>query len=294
MFECRNLLDKSNIYYNEPLSKHTSVGIGGPAKVFVTPTTFYDLLQVVKFAEDSAQKYKIIGGGSNILFADEGFNGIIISTRNISMCSELEDDRVIVSCGMMAAELLKRLRDLNLSGFEWAVGIPATIGGMIYQNAGAYNSSMSDIIRVVTFFEDGKIKSLNRDELCFSYRDSYFKNHNAIIMSVELKLKREKRKVIEEKISEYLKLRNESQPKGRSLGSIFKNENYSSGKIIDEAKLKGLNVGDAVVSYKHANFIVNTGNATSNDYKKLIDIIKAKVKETTGIILKEEIEIIGK
>ena len=290
MIDCINIIEKENIFYNEPLSKHSTIGIGGIAKVFALPTNFYDLLNVVKFANESGQKYKIIGAGSNILFDDKGYDGIIISTKNMIAFTELENDRVLVSSGYMAGKLIEKLKELNLSGFEWAIGIPATIGGMVVQNAGAHGSTMRDIVSCVTFFENGKMMTLSGEELNFSYRDSYFKHHDSIIMSVELKLKRARKVEIEKNIKMFLEKRLNSQPQGRSLGSVFKNSIVPAGKLIEDAKLKGTKIGGIVVSDKHANFFINEDNGTAKDFFSLMCEVKLIVSNKFGIMLDEEIE----
>ena len=204
--------------------------------------------------------------------------------------TELENDRVLVSSGYMAGKLIEKLKELNLSGFEWAIGIPATIGGMVVQNAGAHGSTMRDIVSCVTFFENGKMMTLSGEELNFSYRDSYFKHHDSIIMSVELKLKRARKVEIEKNIKMFLEKRLNSQPQGRSLGSVFKNSIVPAGKLIEDAKLKGTKIGGIVVSDKHANFFINEDNGTAKDFFSLMCEVKLIVSNKFGIMLDEEIE----
>lgn len=292
MIDCIEIMGRENVFFEEPLSLHCTIGIGGKAKIFARPANFFDLLRTIKFAEQTSQKYKIVGNGSNILFDDDGFDGIIITTRGIVSFTELEGGHMLASSGMLASEFLEKTREFLLSGFEWAVGIPATLGGMVFMNAGANGSDMSEIVHAVTFIERGKIRTLRGEDLHFGYRDSYFKHSDTIVMSIEFALKKDRKKMIEERIQNFLSKRLETQPRGRSLGSVFKNGSIPAGKMIDEAGLKGFRVGGIEVSQKHANFFVNIDNGSANDYLRLIEIAKDLVRQKFGEELEEEIEFI--
>lgn len=292
MFGCIEIVGNENVFFDEPLSIHSTIGIGGKAKIFARPINFLDLLKIIRFAEQTSQKYKIIGNGSNILFDDNGFDGIIITTRGIVSFTELEGGHMLASAGMLASEFLAKTREFSLSGFEWAVGIPATLGGMTVMNAGANGSNMSEIIHAVTFIEDGKIRTLRGKDLNFGYRDSYFRHSETIIMSIEFVLKKDRKKMIDERIQNFLSKRLESQPHGKSLGCVFRNGTISAGKMIDEVGLKGFRVGGIEISQKHANFFVNIDNGSSNDYLRLIEIAKDLALQKFGERLEEEIEFI--
>ena len=267
---------------NISLAKHTSFKIGGPARYFCVAKNKKDLIKAIKWAKQKKAPFFVLGGGSNVLALDKGYNGLVIKFET----SKLED-------------LVKSSAKKSLTGLEWAAGIPGTVGGAVYGNAQAFDIKMSDIIKSVEVLDVKtlKIKSLLKKQCQFSAKKSIFKeNKNLIILSVLLKLKKGNKERIRKEIKEHFNLRKQKHPLNfSSAGSIFVNKagGLASSYLIEKAGLKGTKVGGAMVSKKHAGFIVNTGKAKAKDVLDLIKIIKQKVKSKFGITLKEEIQIIG-
>jgi len=283
---------KKNIF----LRNYTTFRIGGPAKYFFVAKTKEDLTKAIQMAKKSNLPFFILGGGSNILVSDKGHNGLVIKIKNQK--SKIKNNRIFAEAGLALNRLVKLSLKNNLTGMEWAVGIPGTIGGAIYGNAGAFKKSMKDLIKEVEVFDtkDEKIKIFKNKDCKFGYRDSIFKKKkNLIILSASLQLKKGKKMKIKEKIKRYLNYRKETQPLNfPSAGSIFKNpKNFYAGFLIEKCGLKGKRIGNAKISEKHANFIVNLGNGKAKDVKKLIKLIKKKVKNKFKIELEEEIQYLS-
>ncbi|MFA5228458.1 MAG: UDP-N-acetylmuramate dehydrogenase [Candidatus Paceibacterota bacterium] len=276
------------------LSQYSTFRIGGPAKYLIKVSNIEDLKRAIQKAIDLDLKFLVIGGGSNILFSSKGFDGVVIVFNSIDKLL-INDTLIEVSASTPLNYLVSSLK--NYTGLEWAVGIPGTLAGAINGNAGAYKEEISSLIKQVEVLEikDKKIqiKKYSKKECNFSYRSSVFKNNsNLIIISAILELKRGEEKEINKKIKENLKKRILKQPRGFSIGSIFKNgDNFSAGELIEKAGLKGMKIGDAKISEEHANFIINLGKATSDDVLELIKIIKKEVKQKFLIELEEEIKI---
>ena len=282
------------VYKDFPLKKITSFKIGGCAKFYATPTTIDELFNLIELAEEKSMRYKIMGNGTNLLFSDDGFNGLVISTKKIVELERFGERGVLVSSGVSLAVLTRRAFDWGLSGLEFAVGIPGTVGGAIVMNAGASDGDISSVIKSVTVLEDGSVRVLEKEKLEFSYRSSYFLSHpTSIILFAELELANfNTREEIESRMKQNLEKRS-CQPKEPSAGCVFKKiDGISAGQLIEEAGLKGTVVGGAKVSEVHANFIVNIGSATSRDVTSLIKIIKEKVFKKFNKELELEVEII--
>ncbi|OGZ20038.1 MAG: UDP-N-acetylenolpyruvoylglucosamine reductase [Candidatus Nealsonbacteria bacterium RIFCSPHIGHO2_01_FULL_43_31] len=253
---------------NIPLKKYTTFKIGGSAKYFFVAKTKTSLVKAIQAAKKASLPFFILGGGSNLLISDEGYQGLIIKTG-------------------------KPLSSYVSKGLEWAAGIPGTVEGAVWGNAGAFGKSMQDVVKKVEVFDikDGKIKILNNKDCQFGYRDSIFKkNKNLIILSVKIKT----RKSNLNKIKEYLNYRKDRQPLNLpSAGSVFKNpKNYSAGELIEKAGLRGKKIGGAQISNIHANFIVNLNKATAQDVLSLIKLIKKTVYGKFKVKLREEIVIL--
>lgn len=292
MFE--NILEKSNIKVNEPMSKHTSFKVGGNADYFVEAKTIEQVINVKKYAEENNIQLYVIGNGSNILVTDKGIRGIVLKINLQKI--EINEEVVIVGAGVKVMALAQRLLMEELSGFEELSGIPGTIGGAIRMNAGAYGKEIKDIcVETTCLDENNNIKILKNNEQDFSYRHSIFENKKYIILETKLKLVKGKKEEIKEKMKEISTKRKEKQPwEYPSAGSTFKRkEGVITAKLIDECGLKGYSIGGAEVSEKHAGFVVNKGNATTKDILDLIEYIKKKVYEKFNIEIEEEIEIIG-
>ena len=280
----------NNIKLNVPLCRVTTMRVGGDAHFFIEPKSVLELIKTIKYCKKNKIKYYILGNGSNVIFSDDGYDGMVICTKKLNQI-KIRKNIVICQCGVNLFVLNKTLIKNALSGMEFSFGIPGTIGGAVCMNAGAYGSEMKDVVQKVVFFDGKKIKILKNKKLNFSYRNSIFKNSNYIILKVYLKLTKNNEKTVEEKCMQNFKKRQISQPlEFFNSGSIFKKSNgVGAGKIIDELGLKGLKVGGAEVSSVHANFIINRGNATSNDIKNLVEQIKDTVKQKSGITLEEEV-----
>ena len=286
---------KENILIDEPMKKHTSFKIGGNADFFVRAKDEEEVRFILETCKKNDIPLTIVGNGSNLLISDEGIRGIVLKI-NIDKVI-IENDTVTVGAGVPLAKLAFQLLNESLSGFEFASGIPGTIGGAIRMNAGAYGSEFKDIvIETKCMNYDGKIVILNNEQQKFEYRKSIFKDEKYIILETKLQLTRvEDNSVIKEKMDEFKKSRMEKQPiEFPSAGSTFKRgTDFITAKLIDECGLKGYSVGCAKVSEKHAGFVINTGNATYKDVLELISIIKYEVFKKFGKEIELEIETIG-
>ncbi len=284
---------------NEPLSKHSSLRIGGNAEYALFPKTNDELIYAVNTCIQQKKRYKIVGNASNILFDDLGFDGVVIFTEHLNSVEyTYKGDLVYVkaSSGKMLTELSSDTgKRHSLSGLEFAYGIPGTVGGAVYMNAGAYGGQMSDIVVETEAYniETQKIETIDACNHNFSYRHSVFQeNSRLIILSTCLRLSVGDCEKIYEAMSKNMTARKEKQPlEYPNAGSTFKRpaENIYVGKLIEELELKGHTVGGAQVSEKHAGFIINRGGATSNDVLSLIELIKSSVYDTHGIMLESEI-----
>lgn len=295
------LIEKINsnyIFINEPMKKHTSFKIGGNADIFIKVQNANDLKEVLSIIKTQKIPFFVIGNGSNILVKDGGIRGIVIKIdfNKIEINKKDEIYEIKVGAGVKLMTLAQRLLKQEISGFEFASGIPGTIGGAIRMNAGAYGGEMKDIVMSTTYMdEDGNIFKINNNEHEFEYRNSIFSKKRWIILETNFKLYKGIQKQIKEKMEEYANKRRENQPLNfPSAGSIFKRgEGYITAKLIDECGLKGYNLGDAEVSTMHAGFIINKGCATAKEVLQLIDYIKEKVYEKFKIEIQLEIQIIG-
>ena len=292
----------SIIYTNEPMSKHTSFKIGGTADIFIKIKTIEDLKKVLKYANEKNIFITITGNGSNLLVRDKGIRGITLQIcfDNIEIKedrkSEESDVIVNVEAGVKLAYLSGILQKNGIEGFEFASGIPGTIGGAVKMNAGAYGKEIKDVIDEITYMNNNlEIVKIKNQEALFSYRHSKFSNSNDVILGVSIKLKAGNKEEIKSKIEEYRKQRTEKQPiEMPSAGSTFKRGNdFITAQLIDMAGLKGYKIGGAEVSTKHAGFVVNTGNATAEDVLKLTEYIKQKIYNDFGKEIDLEIQVVG-
>jgi len=293
---------------NVSLKNYTTFKIGGPAKYFFAAKTKGDLIEAVSVAKKLRLPFFILGGGSNLLISDDGFKELVIKIENLKL--KIENSKLIVDAGVSLSKLVDISTKRGLTGLEWAVGIPGTVGGAVFGNAGAFQKSMKNVVKKVEVFDtkELRIENYGLRDCRFGYKDSVFKrNKNLIILSVALKLKKGKKSEIKKKIKEYLNYRKETQPLNYpSAGSVFKNPSpsqvflkkfgrasgFSAGELIQKCGLKGKKIGQVQISEKHANFIVNLGNARAKDVKKLINLAKKEVKKKFKINLEEEIELL--
>ena len=277
---------------NEKLSAHTTLGVGGKAKYYIEPETFYSLIQVIRISTAKKIPYKVIGNGSNLLISDSGFNGLVINLKKLKGIKRV-GNTVIVYAGETLKNLLAYCEHNGLSGLEELSGIPGQIGGVTVQNAGAFGKCVADVVSYVRCY-DGKIKTLKKADCGFGYRTSAFQNSGQIILSTAFELKKTSTEEVAERIYKISERRKRLQPHGKTCGSVFRNPvGQSAGELIERAGLKGFSVGGAKISEKHANFIINNGNSAEDVYL-LIEYVKKKVKQQLGVTLIEEVEKIGK
>lgn len=283
----------AKILTDVPMKKHTSFGVGGKAKYFAQIDNLYALNSLIQMAKRYKVKYKIIGNGSNLLVSDLGFNGIIICPKGLDDIY-FKREQVRAMAGAKLEKLLSFNLKNGLSGIEALAGIPATVGGAIVMNAGAFGRSISDHITEVETLKDGKIKKYYKEECKFGYRTSRFYHSKEAVVSATFSFREENRERILSAINSYREHRNNFHPQGRSCGSVFKNPKPErAGALIDKAGLKGLKFGGARVSEKHGNFIITDKNASANDVYHLIKHVKEKVEQLFGVQLFEEVEYVG-
>lgn len=294
----QNINIEEKIIFDEPMKNHTSFKIGGTADFFIKVDTIEELKMAIKYGKERNLPITIIGNGSNLLVLDKGIRGLVIKINieklEIEKCKDYIE--VTVGSGYKIMPLAIKLMNQEISGLEELAGIPGTIGGAIYMNAGAYGKEIKDInISTKCMDIDGNIFELSNEEQQFSYRSSIYNKKNYIILETKLKLEYGKKQEIGQKMNNYLASRKEKQPlEYPSAGSSFKRqEGIITAKLIDECGLKGYEIGGAKVSEKHAGFIINYQNATAKDVLNLIKYVKEKVYEKVGIKIEEEIKIIG-
>lgn len=280
---------------NEPMKKHTTFKIGGPADIFVKVNDTEELKFVLNLAKNENLPINIIGNGSNVLIKDKGIRGIVLKL-NFNKIIKEDEDTLNIGAGVLLSKLARFAMEEELTGIEFASGIPGSFGGAIYMNSGAYGNEIADKIISTTYIDENlEIKTITKEEQEFSYRKSIFQKNNWIILSGKIKLEKGNKEEIKRKIEEYSKTRKEKQPLNMpNAGSIFKRgEGFITAKLIDECGLKGYQIGDAQISTLHAGFIVNKGNATAKDILKLIEYTQEKVKEKFNVNIEPEIRILG-
>lgn len=288
-----NLSKETQILLNEPMKNHTSFKIGGPADILIMPATLNDVEKVVDFSKNIP--LYIIGNGSNLLVNDEGLKGIVLKISNCLNKVEVEDDYIVAEAGASLAFVSKIAKEHSLTGMEWACGIPGSVGGAVYMNAGAYGGEMKDIVVETTYLNEcGEIATISNKEHNFSYRKSIFTNSKNIILKTKIELRKGNKEEIASKMKELLEQRRLKQPlEYPSAGSTFKRpEGYYVGKIMEDLKLKGKTIGGAQVSEKHGGFIINKGDATAKDVKALIEYVVNEVRKEYNIVLETELKMI--
>jgi len=286
---------------NVSLKDYTTFKIGGRAKYFCSVSTKEELIEAAKFAKKMKLPIFILGAGSNLLISDKGFNGLVIKIQYST--SNIQYSKILTGAGTSLSRLVNVAASAGLTGLEWAAGIPGTVGGAVYGNAGAFGKSMKDVIKTVTVLKIPNSKSqipnkfqtkkYKNKECRFGYRDSIFKKRkDLIIISATLQLKKGKKKEIGNIMEEYLEYKKKTQPLNfPSAGSVFKNpKGFFAAELVEKCGLKGKKIGNAKFSEKHANFIVNLGGATAQDVKKLINLAKKSVKNKFKVKLEEEIQ----
>ncbi len=292
--EIINLLENDgDIKENVSLKTLTTLKVGGISKYVFYPKDVTSLKKALTLFKENNINYKIFGNGSNIIPSDKIYDGVIIKLSSLNNL-KINDEVIEVEAGYSLMKLAKEVIKLGLSGLEWANGIPGTIGGAVYMNAGAYKQDMSFVLEKITVLDENmNIVTLNKDELDFSYRHSRLMEENLICLSATLKLEKKDISLIEEVVNKRKEKRMETQPlEYPSAGSVFRNPfNDFAGRLVEECNLKGKQIGGAMISLKHANFIINKDNATGKDVLDLINLAKKEVKEKFNIELKQEQEL---
>ena len=283
------------VQYHTPLKDYTSFRIGGPADIFLIPLQNRVLPEIIAILNNYQQDFFILGKGSNIIVGDQGIRGVVIYNARLNNII-IKDSQITAECGVTLAALAKQAMEAGLSGLEFASGIPGSLGGAIFMNAGAYGSEMKDIIvEVDVINHTGDVLTLNKQQLDLSYRHSILQEKSLIASRVKLKLAPGDREQIKAQMKKLNQQRQEKQPlEWPSAGSVFKRpDGYYTGPLIEKAGLKGARVGDAQVSQKHAGFIINRGNATARDVIELIKKVQREVYQNSGIKLETEPRYIG-
>ena len=282
--------------FDAPMSEHTTFKIGGLADVLIFPSSIEEVINVLKLVNENKIPYEILGNGSNVLVRDKGIRGAVIKFDNQFADIKRNETKLIVGAGAKLKDVSNFAAENGLSGIEFAVGIPGSIGGAVFMNAGAYGGEMKNVIsRVRAVSNDGECTILCGNELDLGYRHSIFQDNGYAICEIELQLAEGNVDEIKNAMEDFTQRRESKQPLDYpSAGSTFKRpKGYFAGTLIDKTGLKGLRVGDAMVSNKHAGFVVNAGHATAEDVLNLIEEVKRRVYETHGVRLSPEVRIIG-
>ena len=291
-----NVIAKDSILTDEPMSRHTTFRVGGPADFFVTPKAKEEVRDVIRICKEAGMPYYIIGNGSNLLVSDAGYRGVIVQIYKEMNEVKVEGDLVKAQAGALLSGIAAKALGAELSGFEFASGIPGTIGGACVMNAGAYGGEMKDVLESVTVLTgEGKIIELGRNELELGYRTSVIAKKGYIVLGAVLKLERGDGEKIKTYMDELKEKRVTKQPlEYPSAGSTFKRpEGYFAGKLIEDAGLRGFQVGGAQVSEKHCGFVINRDHATAADIMELMRQVQIRMKENSGVDLEPEVKRLG-
>lgn len=290
------LLGEEKVLIEEPMSRHTTFRIGGPADYFLIPETVHEIREILKICREENLPYFILGNGSNLLVSDKGYRGVIIQLyRNMSRVS-VEGTCIRAQAGALLSAIAAAAKNASLTGFEFAGGIPGTLGGAVVMNAGAYGGEMKDVLSEVTVLDkNGEILTLSSGELKMGYRTSIVKSAEYLVLEASISLKEGNQEEIRDRMKELTEQRTSKQPlEYPSAGSTFKRpEGYFAGKLIMDCGLRGYCVGGAQVSEKHCGFVINTGNATAEDVRILMKNVSDMVYEKFGVILEPEVKFLG-
>lgn len=291
-----DIVGEENVHTDEPMSRHTTFRIGGSADYFVKPGNADEVAAVIAVCREYNIPYFILGNGSNLLVSDDGYRGMIINIMD-NMDSVTVDGRIITAqAGAMLVRVSVKARDNALTGLEFASGIPGTIGGAVYMNAGAYGGEMKNVVKTVRAIDEyGRIYELDSEKMDFSYRHSIVEERKLIVLEVTLELEHGSREAINDRMKELAEARRSKQPlEYPSAGSTFKRpEGYFAGKLIMDAGLRGYSVGGAQVAEKHCGFVINKGGATASDVVELIRDVQHDVDDKFGVTLEPEVKMLG-
>ncbi len=294
--ELKNFLRTDQFIFDAPMNEHTTFKIGGAADVLIFPSTIEEVIKILKIINENEIPLTILGNGSNVLVRDKGIRGAVIKFNGKFAKIKCVENRLIVGAGAKLKDVSNFAAENSLTGLEFAVGIPGSIGGAVYMNAGAYGGEMKNVIsKVRAVSRSGDLTEFDSNALELDYRRSIFQLNGYAICEIELQLEKGNKDEIFSAMEDFTSRREKKQPlEYPSAGSTFKRpEGYFAGTLIDKTGLKGLRVGDAMVSTKHAGFVVNAGHATAEDVLKLIEEVKKRVYEAHGVILNPEVRIIG-
>ena len=292
----KQIIPEKYILSNEPMKKHTTFRIGGPADIFAAPESIEEIEAVCRFAKEEGIPLFVLGNGSNLLVADDGMDGIVLQIYKNYSGIEVNGNELTVKAGTLLSSTSKAALNEELTGFEFAGGIPGTFGGAVVMNAGAYGGEMVQVLKEVKVLtKDGEIKTLKAEELELGYRTSNVLKNEYVVLEGVIALEKGNKEEIKVKMDEYALARKTKQPlEYPSAGSTFKRpQGFFAAKLIEDAGLKGVSVGGAMVSEKHSGFVVNTGNATAKDVCMLTDMVKDKVKQQSGVDLELEVIKLG-
>ena len=290
------IVTEDRVLEQEPMARHTTFRIGGPADYFVELESIDEVKAAVRICQEENLPWFVLGRGSNLLVSDQGYRGVILSIYKGFQKVEIDGEILTVQAGTLLTTLSGKALDASLAGMEFASGIPGTVGGAVVMNAGAYGGEMKDIVRQVTVLDqEGIVRTLTGEEMQFGYRTSLAKKKGYIVLETVLELQHGQKEEIRERMQGLKAKRIAKQPlEYPSAGSTFKRpEGYFAGKLIMDAGLRGAHVGDAQVSEKHCGFVVNTGHATAADVRELMRQIQEKVQEQFGVRLEPEVRFLG-
>ena len=293
---CKKEYPNLNVLLNEPMNRHTTFRIGGPADAYVEVNSD-EALGIISYCKTHVIPFTIMGNGSNVLISDKGIEGVVISFGSSVSRIEVKGDVIKAEAGALLSKIANVALENGLTGFEWASGIPGSIGGAVVMNAGAYGGEMKDVIMSATILQpDGDVLELGTEELELSYRHSCVEDRQYVVLDVTIKLEPGDKNAIIAKMDELKEKRLAKQPVDKpSAGSTFKRpDGYFAAALIDEASMRGESIGDAMVSEKHTGFVINNGNATCEDVLSLMGLIKESVYTTSGVMLEPEVKIIGR
>ena len=291
-----NCIDEERVLVDEPMKKHTTFRVGGNADYFVMPQNAEEVKKIVALCKDAEVPYYILGNGSNLLVGDRGYRGVIIQIYKAMNDIQIEGDRVKVQAGALLSRVGTATLEAELTGFEFAAGIPGTVGGAVVMNAGAYGGEMKDIIVNATVLtQDGDIITINKEDLELGYRTSVIAKKGYVVLEAEYQLQPGEKEVIRARMDELKCQRVTKQPlEYPSAGSTFKRpEGYFAGKLIQDAGLRGFQVGGAQVSEKHCGFVINKDQATAADIRELMRQVSDKVMQEFGVKLEPEVKTLG-
>ncbi|MGO4945403.1 UDP-N-acetylmuramate dehydrogenase [Blautia sp. Sow4_E7] len=292
----QEILGTDRVLETEPMSKHTTFRIGGPADLFVAPENTDEIKKLIAICKEEEVPYFILGNGSNLLVSDKGYRGVIIQLYRSFGQITLKENEIHAQAGALLSGIAAMAREASLTGFEFAGGIPGTLGGAVVMNAGAYGGEMKDVLKEVTVLTpEGEIVTLQAGELQMGYRTSIIKEAGYIVLEAVISLKKGDQDEIKSRMQELAGMRSSKQPLSYpSAGSTFKRpEGYFAGKLIMDSGLRGYQVGGAQVSEKHCGFVINTGNATAKDVTTLMADVQRIVMEKFGVKLEPEVKFLG-